>query len=133
MSQKMKHHDLKTSATPIYHNFEDGRFFINAPSCIISGNQIVRVGTIYLFSEMQECGTKLLLIKLLNVRFDVGLVYLQLMDILTSRVFEVHQVVRPKSTECTWMVVDLDNFNEKLRKKKGEHYESADTLLEFNF
>jgi hypothetical protein len=129
----MKHHDFKTDATPIYHDFEDGRFYINVPSCIISTNQIVQVGTIYLFSDMQESGTKLMLVKLLNVRFDAGLVYLHLMDILTSRIFDVHQVVRPESTECTWMLVDMYYFNEKLRKKKTDHSKGDDNLLEFEF
>jgi hypothetical protein len=129
----MKHHDFKTDATPIYHDFEDGRFFINTSSCIISANQIVQTGKIYLCSNMQESETKLMLVKLLNVRFDGGLVHMQLMDILTSRVFEVRQVVRPKSEECTWMLIDMDFFNKQLHKNKADLAKEDDTLLEFEF
>jgi hypothetical protein len=129
----MKYHDFKTDTIPIYHDFEDGRFYLNSPSCIISSDQIVQIGTIYLFSDKKKSVTKLLLVKLLNVRFDAGLVYLQLMDIMTSRVFEVHQVIRPGSQECPWMIVDMDYFNEKLHNKKADHSKVDETLLEFEF
>jgi hypothetical protein len=129
----MKHRYIKTDATPIYHDFEDGRFYINSPSCVVAFNQIVQVGKVYLFSEMQESVTKLLLVRLLNVRFDAGLVHLHLKDILTSRIIDAHQVVGPESTKCTWMLLDMDYFNEKLHKKKYDHSTGDDTLLEFEF
>jgi hypothetical protein len=131
--KNMKHHEIKTDTTPIYHDFEDGRFFINSPSCIISSDQIVQIGAIYLFSDLKESGTKLLLVKLLNVRFDEASMYLHLLDILSGKIFKVKQIVRPESEKCSWMLVDMQFFNEKLRKKKADHNESADTLLEFDF
>ena len=133
MSSDMKHHNINTDVTPIYHDFEDGRYFINAPNCILSAYQIVQVGTVYLLSDKQDSGTILLLVKLLNVRFDSALVCLQLMDILTNRVFKEYQVVRPSSEDCTWMLVDMEYFINHLRMKKAQHPIVQDSLLEFDF
>jgi hypothetical protein len=80
-----------------------------------------------------ESGIKLMLVKLLNVRFDGGAVYLQLMDILKGRIFQVSQVVNPDERECTWMLIDMDYFLQKLKTKKESNYKGDDNLLEFEF
>jgi hypothetical protein len=80
-----------------------------------------------------ESGIKLMLVKLLNVRFDGGRVYLQLMDILKGRIFQVSQVVKPDERECTWMLIDMDYFLQKLKTKKEGNYKGDDNLLEFEF
>jgi hypothetical protein len=115
----MKHQDLTSDLIRIYFDFYDGRFFINSPSCIYSAEQNVQTGTTYLFSPMpDESGIKLMLVKLLNVWFDGGIVYLQLMDILKGRIFQESQVVKPYGEDCTWMLNDMDYFLQKLNKKK---------------
>jgi hypothetical protein len=130
----MNFKDFKTDTTHIYHDFENGKFFINSPNCILSRNQIIQTGMTYLFSPMPDkSGIKLLLAKLLNVQFDAGFVYLELMDILTGKIFEVRQVVRPGKEDCTWMLVDMDYFLLKIRKKKAGNHKRDESLLEFEF
>ena len=126
--------ELKIDMNRIYHDFEDGKFFVNSPHCILSHNHIIQTGMTYLFSPMPDkSGIKLLLVKLLNVQFDAGYVYLELMDILTGKIFEVRQVVRPGKEDCTWMLVNMDYFLQKIHKKKAGNYNRDDSLLEFEF
>jgi hypothetical protein len=130
----MKHQDIHTDLTTIYYDFKDSRFFINSPSSIFSANQIVQTGTTYLFSPMPDASRiKLMHVKLLNVRFNGGIVYLQLMDISKGKIFQVSQVVKPNGDDCTWMLIDMDYFLQKLNKKKDRDFFGKENLLEFEF
>jgi hypothetical protein len=80
-----------------------------------------------------ESGIKLSLVMLQNVLLDSGFVHLEMINTLDGRLFHASLIVRPQEEDCTWMLLDMDYFNEKIRKKKTGKYKGDNNLLEFEF
>lgn len=118
----------------IYHTISNGEgHYINS-QCIVAQDKIVHTGMTYLFSpKPDESGIQLMLVKLQNVLFISGVVQLEMLDIMTGKIFHESLLVRPDEEECTMMLIDMKYFNERLRKSRPGRLKTDDSLLEFEF
>jgi len=125
----------------------DDSFFINSP-CILVTDKIITIAKEYtLFETPPDAKTKMSDVKLVDVYFFEGIIYLILQDIQSQRVFTIDHCLECPENDCTWVLIDLNLFINEIEiqqycgncddKGKNNRAEGNpkinDDLLEFDF
>ena len=100
----------------------DGNYFINS-KCIMVANKTISSGKTYLLNvHPTEKDGKLYAIKILDVYYQDERVNLIVRDIITQRIFKIDDCIERTEHPCTWMLIDLDYFIDKINANAIRQY-----------
>lgn len=92
-------------------------FYINS-ECILSTDKIITKGKEYIiFDRPTETGIKILDVMLVDCYYSEGLIYLNVQDKRSHRVFSINHCLECQESHCIWMLVDLDYFIDMMDAK----------------
>jgi hypothetical protein len=98
----------------IFHTVGTDSFFINS-ECILATDQIITIGKTYiLFYNPKGTGIKVFDVKLLDGYYKEGNVHLFVQDVNSHRIYTIENCIECADNECTWMLVDLDYFIDRI-------------------
>jgi hypothetical protein len=151
VQDKYPYNSTVTGLSNIYHTVDEDSFFINSP-CILATNRIITIGKEYIiFGTPTETGIQMVDVILVDCYYREGIINLIVQDIRSQRVYSIHQSIGCPKNDCTWILVDINFFLEKMDAKAIEDYccccgnnlkrkprnesnpISDDELLEFDF
>ena len=136
----------------IYTIVGSNSFFINS-NCILATEKTVSIGKEYIiFDNTTHTGIKMSDVILVDCYYqEEGVINLIVRDIKSKREFTIHHCLKCPGNDCTWVLIDLNFFIDKMNdktirqycgncddpKKKTDIYSkyksSQDDLLEFEF
>ena len=101
----------------------DNNSFLVKSDCIASTGNIITVGKEYiLFYSPKETGFKILDVVLVDCYYYEGLIHLIVRDIRSQRVFTIDHCLECPENDCTWVLVDLDYFIDRMDTKAIRQY-----------
>ena len=91
-----------------------GDFFINAPFILVT-NKTLSTGRTYVLVDNQKgTGVRMTDVILLDVYYYERVIHLILQDILSHRTFTIEQQIECTERDCTWILIDLNYFIDKM-------------------
>jgi hypothetical protein len=89
-------------------------FYINSP-CILAYDKTISTGKTYILVNYPKgTGIKMSDVKLLDGYFEDGVINLIVQDIISQRIFAIDQCIECAEKQCTWVLVDLDYFIDRI-------------------
>jgi hypothetical protein len=84
----------------------------------LATDNIITIGKTYiLFDNPKGTGIKVSDVTLLDGYYKAGIVYLFVQDVSSHRIYTIENFIECAETECTWMLVDLKYFIDKINTK----------------
>ena len=102
-------------------------FYINCPCFLTIPNRTILLNGIYLIAE----GTHFDAIKILNVHFESGFIYLMIQDLSTKRIYQISHIVG-EHYPCIWWLLSWEYLENEMVKRITNDYNN-DNLMEFDF
>jgi len=93
----------------------DNNSFLAKSDCIASTGSVITVDKEYiLFYSPKETGIKILDVVLVDCYYFEGIIYLIVREFKSQRVFTISHCLPCKESHCTWILVDLDYFIDRM-------------------
>ena len=129
-----------------------GDFFINAPFILVTDKTLCTGRTYVLVDNQKGACVRMTDVILLDVYYYERVIHLILQDILSYRTFTIGQQIECTEIDCTWILIDLNYFIDKMNvnairkycekchdldvnsiagSKSSQNYD--DDILEFDF
>ena len=116
-----------TGDTVVFKELQGNSYYINSPCFLTIPRRTILLNGIYLKAE----GTHFDAIKILNVQFESGFIYLMIHDLSTQRIYQISHIVG-EHYPCIWWLLSWEYFeNEMVKRVKESIYNNC--LLEFDF
>lgn len=135
----------------IYQTIGSDSFYINS-EFILATDKTITIGKEYIiFNSPTETSLKMLDVTMVDCYYYEGLIHLIVQDIRSQRVFTIDQRLECPENDCTWVLIDINFFIDKMNRKAIQDYcgcsgnnhekqpmdeskpKAADDLLEFEF
>jgi hypothetical protein len=135
----------------IFHSVDIDSFYINS-ECILATNHIISTGKTYITVDNPTAkGIKMYDVTLLDVFYKEGVINMIVREMLSHKKFNIKYCIGCPEHQCTWMLIDLDYFIDKLNANAIKQYcgkcsdaknkpvseikpiQSHDDLLEFDY
>ena len=118
---------LKTGDTIVFKELPGNSYYINSPCLLTIPNRTILLNGAYLKSE----GTHFDAIKILNVHFESGFIYLMIQDLSTKIIYQISHIVGEHYPWIWWLLSWEYLENEMVKRIKNNFINN--TLLEFDF
>ena len=106
----------------IFHTIGKKSFFINS-DCILATNKIITIGKEYIiFVSPTETGLKMIDVILIDCYYREGIINLIVRNILSKRLFTIDQCLECPSNDCTWVIIDINFFIDRMNAKAIQDY-----------
>jgi hypothetical protein len=133
----------------LYYTVGNDSFYIKS-NCIASTGNLITIGKEYIiFDRPTESGIKMSEVILLDCYYYEGIIHLIVQDVRSKRVFTISQCLECPENDCTWLLVDLNYFIDRMDDRAINDYcqcgtnkkqpigngkiKADDDLLEFEF
>lgn len=140
-----------TASKIIFQQIGSNTFFVNS-FCILATKKIITIGKEYVVVD-NTSGTKVKMtdVNLADCYFKRGILHLIVRDIRSQRVFTLDHCIEYPERDCTWVLIDLNFFIDKMNIRAVQSYcgcsydpkektnteisqkSNTDDLLEFEF
>ena len=92
-------------------------FFINS-DCILATDNTIAINKEYILSDYStNTGIKIFDVFLRDCYFYEGSINLIVQDVRSQRVFTISQCLECPYNDCTWILLDIDYFDEQMDAK----------------
>jgi hypothetical protein len=106
----------------IYHTVGCDSFFFNTP-CILSTNHIITTGKTYIIVDTPTAtGVKMYDVKLVDVYYKAGVINMIVREMISQKKLIIKYCVEGTELQCTWMLIDLDYFIDKMNANAVKKY-----------
>jgi hypothetical protein len=119
---KFKYDETIVGLNGIYHTIEGDSFFVNSNCVIASGKKITRGKEYILFSRRTEKGFNMVDVILVDCYYREGIINLIVQHIRSKRVFTIDHCLECHKIDCTWILIDLNYFIDKMDAKAIQDY-----------
>jgi hypothetical protein len=116
-----------TGDTIVFKELPGNSYYINSPCLLTIPNRTILLNGAYLKSE----GTHFDAIKILNVHFESGFIYLLIQELSTKRIYQISHIVG-EHYPCIWWLLSWEYFENEMVKRIKYDYNN-DNLIEFDF
>jgi hypothetical protein len=116
-----------TGDTIVFKELQGNSYFINSPCFLTIPNRTILLNGVYLKAE----GCHFDAIKILNVHFESGFIYLIVQDLSTKRIYQIDHIVG-EHYPCIWWLLSWEYFENEMVKRVKESINN-NCLLEFDF
>jgi hypothetical protein len=116
-----------TGDTIVFKELPGNSYYINSPCFLTIPNRTILLNGIYLKSE----GIHFAAIKILNVHFESGFIYLMVQELSTKRIYQISHIVG-ENYPCIWWLLSWEYFENEMGKRITNDYNN-DNLMEFDF
>jgi hypothetical protein len=116
-----------TGDTIVFKELPGNSYYINSPCLLTIPNRTILLNGAYLKSE----GTHFDAIKILNVHFESGFIYLLIQELSTKRIYHISHIVG-EHYPCIWWLLSWEYFENEMVKRIKYDYNN-DNLIEFDF
>jgi hypothetical protein len=124
---KKFHKYSSTCETIVFKKLSDFTFFVNSPCFLTVPSKTIQINGIYLKAEGSHFDT----IKILNVHFKDGFIYLLIEDLKTGRIYQISHIVGD-NYPCIWWLLSWDYFEQEMVKRiKRKIFDDVFFELEF--
>ena len=97
-------------------------FYINS-DCILATDKTISIGKEYIiFDSPTETRNKMLDVTLIDCYYFEGIIHLIVRDIRSQRVFTIDHCLECPEIDCTWILVDLDYFIDRMDAQAIRQY-----------
>lgn len=150
-TQDLNPYDATLAGPNNFHTVYHNSYYVNS-SCVLATEKIITIGKEYVvFDNTTDKGIKMSDVMLVGCYYRNGIIYLIVQDIRSQRVFTINHYIDCPENDCTWILIDIDYFIDKMNikaiqsycgnctdpKKKPNaeinHKSDPDELLEFEF
>lgn len=115
-----------TGDTIVFKELPDNAYFINSPCFLTFPKRTIILNNPYLKAE----GTHFDAIRILNIHFESGFVYLMVQDLSTRRIYQISHIVG-EHYPCIWWLLGWEYLENEMVKRVKESNNNG--LLEFDF
>jgi hypothetical protein len=106
----------------LYCTVGDDGFYVNSP-CILAPDKTITTGKTYILVDTSTgTGVKMYSVKLLDGYFEDGVINLIVQDIISQRIFTIDHCIECAEKQCTWVLVDLDYFIDRINAGINKSY-----------
>lgn len=106
----------------IYYTVGDSSFFSNSP-CVLSTNHIITTVKTYIIVDTPSAkGVKMYDVTLLDVFYKAGVINMIVREMVSQKKFIIKYCIECTAHQCTWMLVDLDYFIDKINGNAVRQY-----------
>jgi hypothetical protein len=116
-----------TGDTIVFKELQGNSYFINSPCFLTIPNRTILLNGVYLKAE----GCHFDAIKILNVHFESGFIYLIVQDLSTKRIYQISHIVG-ENYPCIWWLLSWEYFENEMVKRVKKSINN-NCLLEFDF
>jgi hypothetical protein len=116
-----------TGDTIVFKELPGNSYYINSPCFLTIPNRTILLNGVYLKAE----GTHFDAIKILNVHFESGFIYLIVQDLSTKRIYQIDHIVG-EHYPCIWWLLNWEYFENEMVKRVKESINN-NCQLEFDF
>ena len=100
----------------------EGNFYINS-DCILATDKTITIGKPYIvFDTPTETGVKMSDVTLIDCYYYEGMINLIVRNIRSQRIYTISHCLECPKTQCTWILVDLDYFIDRINTQAIEDY-----------
>lgn len=100
----------------------NGDFYINAPFILVTNKTLSTGKTYVLVDNHKGTGVRMTDVILLDVYYYERVIHLILQDILSHRTFTIEQQIECTEIYCTWILIDLNYFIDKMNANALRKY-----------
>ena len=115
-----------TGETIVFKELPGRSYYINSPCFLTIPNRTILLNGAYLKSE----GTHFDAIKILNVHFESGFIYLMVQDLYTKGIYQISHIVG-EQYPCIWWLLSWEYLENEMGKKVKESINN-NCLIEFD-
>ena len=106
----------------IFHSVGIGSFYINS-ECILATNHIITTGKTFIIVDTPTAkGVKMYDVKLVDVYFNAGVINMIVREMISQKKLIIKYCVECTEPQCTWMLIDLDYFIDKMNANAIRQY-----------
>jgi len=116
-----------TCDTIVFKELPGNSYYINSPCLLTIPNRTILLNGAYLKAE----GTHFDAIKILNIRFESGFIYLMIQDLSRKRIYQISHIVG-EHYPCIWWLLSWEYLENVIIKKARESI-NDNCLFEFDF
>jgi hypothetical protein len=106
----------------LYHTVDSNSFYINS-NCILATEKKITIGKVYIIlTNTTDDGFKMFDVNLVDCYYLDGIINLIVQDIRSQRRFTIDHCIEPPEGDCTWVLIDLNYFIDKMNEKAIKQY-----------
>ena len=113
--------------TIVFKRLSDNSYYVNSPCFLTVPAKTIQQNGVYLKAE----GCHFDSIKILNVHFEDGFIYLLIEDLKTNRIYPISHIIG-ENYPCICWLLSWDYFENEMMKRIKNYY-NDNTLIEFDF
>jgi hypothetical protein len=116
-----------TGDTIVFKELPGNSYYINSPCFLTIPHRTILLNGVYLKAE----GTHFDAIKISNVHFESGYIYLMIHDLSTKKIYQISHIVGD-NYPCIWWLLSWEYFENEMVKRVKKSINN-NCLLEFDF